>query len=417
MEYLDDTFASYEKKYGKEEGIKTLSIRFENILRNAYESTGRKVAILIDEYDAPLLGTMEKENLNTSYRETLKSVFSVLKPCDQYIHFAFVMGVSRFSHTNLFSGANHLEDISLLDDYASICGISEEELKKDLLHGVREFATSRAVTEEEMQARLKENYDGYHFSPLSPDIYNPFSLLLALKNRKISNYWFESGTPDYLLKVMRREDFYLPELDCLETVDSGLSARESYMCNPVALLYETGYVTIKDYDEDAGIYTLGLPNTEVATSFAEALLPIYSNWSSDYCRSSFAKMRKAVVGGDAEGFMRHLQTFLEGNPYGNTELGKRETYFKNNIFIVLKGLGFMPRAEEQTCSGRMDVMLRTRRFVYIFELKTDGSTTRAKAQVEDRRYAGPYADEERQIIKIAANYCSKRNNIEDWTIW
>lgn len=417
VEYLDDTFSSYEKQYGKEEDLKTLAARFENILKKAFETKGRKVAVLIDEYDAPLLSTLEKDTLNESYRETLKSVFSVLKPCDQYIHFAFVTGVSRFSHTSLFSGTNHLEDISLFDDYAGICGITEAELRKDLLPGVGEFAAALSMTEEETLTRLKENYDGYHFSPVSPDIYNPFSLLLALKNRKISNYWFESGTPDYLLKALRRDDFYLPDIDCLETVESGLSATESYLGNPVALLYETGYVTIKEYAEEAMVYTLGLPNKEVSISFAEALLPLYSSRGSEYCKNSFAKMRKAVMGWDADAFMRHLQIFLEGNPYGNTELKKRETYFKNNIFIVLKGLGFMPRAEEQTCSGRMDVMLRTRRFIYIFELKTDGSVAKGEAQIEDRCYAMPYGDEGRRIIKIAANYSSERNNIDSWRIW
>lgn len=235
------------------------------------------MAILVDEYDTPLLNTIGDEALNKSYRDTLRAVFSVLKNADEYIHFAFITGVSRFSHTSLFSGANNLEDISLDDRYAAICGITEEELRGHFMPGIHEFATSQSKSDEDMLAMLKDNYDGYHFSPKCPDIYNPFSLLNALDKRKIDNYWFASGTPSVLLRSLKRDNFYLPNLDCIETMENNLSARESYMLNPITLMYEAGYLTIKDYDDETSIFTLGLPNDEVSTSFSEALLPIYSD--------------------------------------------------------------------------------------------------------------------------------------------
>lgn len=415
--FLSTTFSRYEKKYGKNPDVTDLPQRFENILRNAYEKTGKKVVVLVDEYDAPLLDTLERPELNMHYRQLLKPVFSVLKSCDRYIEFAFVTGVSRFSHTSLFSGANNLKDISLDDRYAAICGITEDEFKENLPESVKELAKKLKVSEEEAFMMLKENYDGYHFSEESPDIYNPYSLLNALDSRKINDYWFRSGTPSYLIGVMKRDDFYLPDLDCIETMASGLSVNESYLNNPVSLLFESGYLTIKDYDDEKGLYTLGLPNNEVAKSFSSALMPIYSGCTEKACEDLIKDMRSAAIDGEPERFMELLQTFLEGNPYGNTEMARRETYFKNNIYIIFKALGFLPRAEEQTCRARMDVMLRTRRFIYIFELKTDGDVDKAMDQIDDRGYARPYAHSGKTIIRISANYSTTRNNIDTWKIF
>lgn len=242
------------------------------------------------------------------------------------------------------------------------------------------------------------------------------SLLNALDKKKIDNYWFASGTPSVLLRSLKRDNFYLPNLDCIETMENNLSARESYMQNPITLMYEAGYLTIKDYDDETSIYTLGLPNDEVSTSFSEALLPIYSDMDKMKFNESFIQIRKAVLKGEPEKFMQHLQTFLEGNPYGLTELDKREIYFQNNIYLVFKALGFRPLVEQQTCRARMDLMLRTRRFIYVFELKTDGSVDKAMAQIDEKGYALPYADEGLKIIKIAANYSSSANNIKSWKI-
>ena len=414
--FLDIAFSRYEKKYGKDPDVGELPQRFENLLENAYEKTGQKVAVLIDEYDAPLINTLERSELNERYRQTLKAVFSVLKSYDRYIEFAFITGVSRFSHTSLFSGANNLKDISFEDKFSGICGITEEELKEHFKESISVFAQKAKVSDEEAFGILKESYDGYHFSQESPDIYNPFSLLSALDSRRINDFWFRSGTPSYLIGILKRGEFFLPDLDCTETMESELSVKESYLHNPVALLFETGYLTIKSYNEDKGLYILGLPNMEVAESFSKALIPIYSGYSDYECDRLLVKMRSAVVDGEAEKFMVLLQTFLEGNPYGNTEMSKRESYFKNNIYIIFRALGFLPRAEEQTCRARMDVMLRTRRFIYIFELKTDGSVGKAMDQIEEKGYALPYRHSDKTIIRISANYSTERNNIDSWEI-
>ena len=413
---LSSIFMRYEMIYGSLPGIKDLPQRFENLIVNAHHKTGQGVVVLIDEYDDPLLSTLDRPDLNSYYRQTLKGVFSVLKSADRHIHFAFVTGVSRFSQTSLFSGANHLSDISFEDEYAGICGLTEEEIKEYLSNSIAELAQKENVSSKEAFELLKENYDGYHFCKESPDIYNPFSLFSALKYKRISDFWFKTGTPSYLIDIMKRDDFKLPELDCVKTLESGLSVKESYLNNPIALLFETGYLTIKGYDYDKKLYTLALPNMEVAEGFSKALMPIYSGCSERECEDLVRKMRNAIIDGEAEHFMEILQTFLEGNPYGNTEMAKRESYFKNNIYIVFRALGFLPRVEEQTCHARMDVMLRTRRFIYIFELKTDGSVSKAMDQIEDKGYAIPYRHSDKTIIRISANYSTERNNIDSWEI-
>lgn len=415
-EYFSDCLVLYEMEYGRNPEVTSLSQRLVYLLKTAYEKTGQKPVLLFDEYDAPLLSTLGDEKLNESYRRTLKSILSVLKMSDELISFAFITGVSRFSHTSLFSGANHLEDISFNDEFAAICGITEDELTECFHRSIHDFAKKKTSTDEEGLKSLKENFDGYHFTPDCPDIYNPLSLFKALKYKRIEDFWFQTGTPSYLIEILKRDDFFLPKLDCIESSQNNLSVKESYLNNPIALLFETGYLTIKEYDEEKNIYTLGFPNKEVAVSFSSALMPLYSGLKEYECNDMLDRMRSAVVDGDAERFMEMLRVFLEGNPYGNTEISRRENYFKNNIYLVFKALGFYPRSEEQTCRARMDVMLSTRRFVYVFELKTDGKVPVAMNQIEEKGYALPYAFSGKTIIKIAANYSTKLNNIDSWII-
>ena len=414
--FLEDQLSMWEREYSVDFIASTIGMRFRLVIEKAHEVSGRNVVILIDEYDKPLLDVISDDERRDNNRYLLNAFFSVMKTMDKYIKFAMITGVSRFSKVSVFSGANNFPDISLLDDYADICGITEDELKEAFMPGIEELALKLKTNADGVLALLKQNYDGYHFSAECPDIYNPFSLLNALANKKISDYWFESGTPSFVIEVLKKDNFFLPSLDCIETLESSLGAKESYLHHPVSLLFETGYITIKSYDEEKESFRLGLPNEEVATSFSKALIPAYSGSPNTECDDALFKMRGAIIDGNAERFMELLKTFLQGNPYSNTELDKREKYFKNNIFLVLRALGFFPRVEEETCKSRMDVMLRTRRYVYIFELKTDGSANKAMTQIREKGYAQPYAEEGRQIIRIAANYSSGDNNITEWMV-
>lgn len=414
--FFDNQLSEWERKYSIEEKKESIGWRFRQVIRKASEISGGNVVILIDEYDKPTLDVIPDEEKLTYNRDQLQAFYSVLKTMDSHIRFAMLTGVSRFSKVSVFSGANNLKDISLDSRYAAICGISESEVEKYFKTGIEELAAGLKTDYNGALALLKDNYDGYHFSAESPDMYNPFSLMNALDSRRISDYWFESGTPGFILRILKHENFYLPDLDCIDTIETYIGAKESYLNNPVSLLFETGYLTIKGYDDEKATYRLGMPNQEVASSFSKALMPIYSGFSNTECIDIFNKMRNALLDGEAEKFMQFLKTFLQGNPYGTTELSKRERYFQNNIYIVFRALGFLPRVEEQTCDARMDVMLRTRRFIYIFELKTDGSADDAMNQIDEKGYAGPYEYEGRRIIKIAANYSSAVNNLSAWII-
>lgn len=416
--YLNATLSDYERKYEVEYILGDFTDRFAAIIRQSKEKAGKNVAILVDEYDALLLSTLEPENeeLNSYYRQTLKSLFSVLKNEDQNIYFVFITGISRFSQTSLFSGANHMEDISILNDYGAICGITEQELHDNFKVGIEKFAEEEDIDINEMLVELKENYDGYHFSKKCPDIYNPFSILRTLKSREISNYWFQSGTPSFLIEVLKRDDFFMPSLDCLETVESTLTAKESYLNNPVSLLFESGFVTIKSYSKERKSYSLGLPNMEVATAFTHALIPIYCGLREDISNAIFLRLRNAIIDGQPEQFMEELKTFLHGNPYGLTELDKREKYFQSCLYLMLRALGFQPQAELQTCNARMDMMIQTSRFVYIFELKTNGTAQEAMNQINEKGYSLPFINSGKKIITIGANYSSSINNIDSWII-
>lgn len=413
---LEPMFSQLEEKYGSKPSEKGFAQRFEGLLERAFLKTGRKVAVLVDEYDAPLLDTLEKPELNDSYRSTLKSLFTVLKRGDRFIHFALLTGVSRFSHTSLFSGANNVPDRSLDNKFAAICGITQQELENTLRPGILNFADKNGFSYEQALATLKENYDGYHFTDCCPDIYNPYSILRTLQQEKIDDFWFQTGTPSYLLKILKRDSFFLPDMDCIQAFSDELSATESFANNPITLLFETGYLTIKGYDPDSTLYTLGIPNKEVAKGLAGSLLPIYSDVSQETVKSWIKKMTIAVTKGDADDFIKLVKTFLAGNPYSNTELKKRETYFKNNLYLIFKLLGFNPQTEEETCHSRSDIILKTRRFIYILELKVDGTPEEAMAQIKANGYAEPYMLDGRKIIQLGVNYSSKENNIDSWLV-
>ncbi len=416
LELLDDTFEILEEIYGKDEKEKPIAQRFMRLLKRAHAQTGRKVAILVDEYDFPILESLAKPELNDAYRDILKEFFTVLKDADPYVHFVFVTGISRFSHTSLFSGANNIPDMSLDPSYATLFGISEEELHHYFKLGIQNFANKENISETEALLKLKDNYDGYHFTADSPDIYNPYSLLRTLKSKDVDDYWFGSGTPSYLIKTLERADFFLPRLECIKRHRRELMARDSHLYNPVNLMFESGYLTIKDYDSASATYTLGIPNKEVGSALSEALLPVYSERSVDDVSDITTQMREAVTYGHPELFLQLVQTFLEGNPYTNSELAKRETYFKNSLFLILRLLGFMPRTEEQTCSVRTDLVLKVKDYVYIFELKVNSTASKAMEQILEKGYHLPYRFEKREVILIGANYSTESNNIDSWEI-
>lgn len=409
---LDNHFRIWEKKYGIEVETDNLSMRFGNIIHAAYEATGQTVVILIDEYDNPLIETMHAPERGEAHRLLLKSVYVNIKDLDQYIRFTMLTGVSRFSKMTIFSGLNNLRDISLDDRYAAICGITEDELRSDFCRGIENLAGKRGTDYEGAVGLLKANYDGYHFTSECPDIYNPFSLLWAIDEGKIGAYWFQSGTPEFLIRRIQSGGGFLPEM-FQETVEGRtLSASDISRTKPVALLYQTGYLTIKGY-EDYDLYHLGIPNLEVRKGLFENLAEHYMADDDAAISKHVREVRKLLENRKIDEAMNRLQSFMAGIPYEFAEKAV-ELHYENNLFIIFMLIGVDARPEWHTSDGRIDMLLSMRNFIYIIELKRDGTPEEALEQIRKKDYARQFAGDPRPIIDLGITFSTDTRNITAW---
>jgi len=411
---LNEYLESWESIYGDEKRDRVLEERFSYVIKKACEKTGRNVVILVDEYDKPLLQAIGNESLQDEYKAILKSFYGVLKSCDQYIRFALLTGVTKFGKVSVFSDLNNLNDISMDFAYHDICGISGKELESYFASSIRELAAANSQTYEEACDKLRLNYDGYHFSYDAPGIYNPFSLLNTFYKKKYGSYWFGTGTPTFLVELLQKSDYNLEQMAHVET-DADVLDSIFTDENPIPVIYQSGYLTIKDYDREFGIYTLGFPNKEVGDGFMKFLMPFYT--SKDKVDSPFEIRRfvSDVRAGDAEGFMCRLQSFFANAKFD--QIAKdTENWFQNVIFIVTSLAGFYVEAEHQTSRGRIDLVLKTDKYIYVIELKYDGSAEEAMKQIEEKGYCDPYLKDGRTIIKIGANFSSQLRGIDKWII-
>ncbi len=411
---LDDFLAKEEDKYGKAETERSFGLRFMGVIRRAFEQTGRRVVILIDEYDKPMLQAIGNDTLQTEYRNTLKAFYGAFKSCDRYIRFAFLTGVTKFGKVSVFSDLNSLEDISPLPQYCTICGISEEELHRDFDSGVQLLAEANSMTKEECYERLKLDFDGYHFTMDSPGMYNPFSLLNTLKNRVFRDYWFETGTPSFLVYQLKKTGYPLESMTTEELSTDTLNSIDIMDENPLPLLYQSGYLTLKSYDREFDEYKLGFPNREVEQGFIKYLYPFYTPKVMDKGAFAISNFVKAVRKGDAEDFMRRLENFFANGDY--QVMGNLELYFQNTLYVFFRLLGFYVEVERHTTDGRMDILMQTPQFIYILELKLDKSAEEALAQIEAKGYAQPFADDDRHLFKIGINFSTATRRIDDWKI-
>lgn len=411
---VDRQLLVYEAKYGSSSADQTIDDRFFTLIRLAYEKTGQRVVILIDEYDKPMLQTLDNERLQQDYRDTLKAFYGVMKSMDGYIKFAFLTGVTKFGKVSVFSDLNNLDDISMRKPFISICGISENELHRYFDTDIQELSSALDLSYEETCKELKKRYDGYHFVPDSPGIYNPFSLLNTFKYLQFGSYWFETGTPTYLVELLKRANYNLYNMAHTETDADVLNSIDSTSTNPVPVIYQNGYLTIKGYNHEFGIYRLGFPNQEVEEGFMKFLLPFYTH--TDKVDSSFQiqKFVHEVRNGDYEAFFRRLQSLFADTPY---ELVRdQELHYQNVLFIVFKLIGFYVKAEYHTSEGRIDLLLQTDRFIYLMEFKLDGTADEALRQIEEKGYALPFTRDPRKLFRIGINFSSKTRNMERWKV-
>lgn len=415
MALLDTIFSEWENKYHIDHIPDTLSARFRKIILSAFESSGQRVVILIDEYDAPMVAHLNDDDNHVRIRNLLKSIYVNIKDMDPYIRFAMMTGVSRFSRTSIFSGLNNLKDITLDSEYSSICGITESELKEYFPVGIQKLAGSLATDYNGALAALKANYDGYHFTKKSPDIYNPFSLLNALYSSEIGSYWFATGTPTFLIEAIHDTDRFLPEYFTEEVEAESLSEIDTYRNDPLALMFQTGYLTIKAYDEELGAYRLGLPNLEVKQGLSKGLLQVYMNQRAEQTGSALLSIRRAFRDGKPDDAMKRVKSFLADIPYELAK-GKDEIYFENNLYLLFNLIGVRTSAEYRTSQGRIDLLLEMPGYIYILELKLDGTAQEALDQIADRGYADPFRADPRTIYEIGVNFSRATRNIDTWLI-
>lgn len=414
-EKLNGALYEWENLYGTSPAEKSLAMRFEGVIERACRKEGQRVVILVDEYDKPMLQAIGNEALQNSYRETLKAFYGALKSKDGCIKFGMLTGVTKFGKVSVFSDLNNLDDISMRKDYVEICGISEQELHENLDAELHEFADAQEMTYEEICNELQTFYDGYHFTHNSIGIYNPFSLLNAFKYKEFNSYWFETGTPTYLVKLLKQHHYNLERMAHEETTSDILNSIDAASTNPIPVIYQSGYLTIKGYDPEFGIYRLGFPNREVEQGFIRFLLPFYAN-NTNAVESSFEiqKFVREVRSGDYDSFFRRLQSFFADTPY--ELIRDLELHYQNVLFIVFKLVGFYVKAEYHTSAGRVDLILQTDKFIYVMEFKLDGTAEEALQQINDKHYAKPFEADTRKLFKIGVNFSAKSRNIEKWMV-
>ena len=411
---LNENLCKWEALYGKNPEEIGLGRRFQGVIHRAAEQTGHRVAILVDEYDKPMLQAIGKPELQEAYRNTLKGFYGALKSMDAYIKFAMLTGVTKFGKVSVFSDLNSLEDISMCREYYNICGISEEELLHYFSGEIQALAQVNGLTYDTCVAELKRNYDGYHFEETAPGMYNPFSLLNTLKQKKFGSYWFETGTPTYLVTLLQLHEYNLEDMAQAEATADELNSVDVASTNPIPVIYQSGYLTIKGYDARFKKYILGFPNKEVEEGFIHFLMPCYVQREEHRTSFDISRFVTDVEAGRTEDFLQRLRSLFADTPY---ELIRNlENHYQNVVWLLFKLMGFYVKAEYHTSRGRIDLLLQTEKYCYVMEFKLDGTAEEALAQISDKDYVLPFEMDGQQVIRIGLNFDRQTRNLERWVI-
>ncbi|MDE6637714.1 MAG: ATP-binding protein, partial [Muribaculaceae bacterium] len=408
---LERIFRNWEEEYEIDVKDRDFSQRFSTIIKAAHEKTGRKVVILVDEYDKPLVNNLNDDDNFEHYRTKLASVYSNFKSSAEHIQLVFLTGVSRFSKLSVFSDLNNVNDITFDNDFADICGITEKELIEKFRVGIDNLAKENNISYQDACLELKNNYDGYRFAKKGSDIYNPWSVLNCLSKREISNYWGRTGKPTLIAEAMHRFDEDIENLlntQCDETTLHGFDLSNA---SPLAMLFQTGYITIKDYDRETQLFTLGVPNREVSESLFKELLPYYVKVRSGGDSETVVRnIVNSILLGQPDKLVKNIDIFLAGIPY-DMKIDD-ENNLHNAIYILLTLIGVKVETEVHTSDGRIDLLVKTPKFIYIIELKFDHSAEEAMSQIEEKQYFLPYANDPRRLFKIGINFSSKTRHLD-----
>ncbi|MDR1222821.1 MAG: ATP-binding protein [Tannerella sp.] len=415
---LDYLLKEYEKEYGIQDIEAKPSIRFASLIAAMHEKTGRKVVVLIDEYDKSLINTMDKPDVNEKIRDVLKGFYGVLKGADAHLRFVFLTGVTKFSKVSIFSDLNQLMDISMDENYAGICGISEAELLQNFQPEIQALAERRKISCDKAFAEMKKRYDGYHFAKVSEDMYNPFSVLNTFAKLDFAYYWFATGTPTFLAKALRNQNYDIRKLED-DVYIAAISVMDYRYENQdlVPLLYQTGYLTIKSYEEDEDAYILGFPNEEVKYGFLRELLPAFVLTPIATGKFSIILFLRQLKSGDIEGFMTSLKALFADIPYDAIEQKHRdEQYYQHVFYLLFTLMGQFVQTEVKNNKGRADAVVKTAGHIYVFEFKMDDNATAEDAlkQINSKDYAIPYTTDHRKTVKIGVEFSQKERGIKRW---
>ncbi len=413
---LNALLTPYERKYGlptdKEE---TNSNRLSYIIDEAVRQSGKQVVVLVDEYDAPMHDSMGDETLQENIRNIMRDFFSPLKAKERNLRFVLITGISKFSQLSIFSELNNIKNISMKDEFGDICGITKEQLLTDFKEGIEAMAEYNGMTTAEVVEKLKEHYDGYHFTPNCPDIYNPYSIINALDDKDFKSYWFTSGTPTFLIELLQKEGIDILQLNDLIARENRFDVPTESITDPIPVLYQSGYLTIKGYDRQLGIYQLGFPNEEVRQGFSESLFRYYApSRMGELDIVVYKYGEKVLREDDIESFMPYLQSFYDKFPY--TIINNNERHYQAVMFTIFSMLGANVTVEEPTPDGRIDMVLKTDKTIYIFELKYNKSAESAIQQIVQKDYSRIYASDSRRIVKVGLNFSEDRRSLENWKV-
>jgi len=412
---LERHIVQWKKQYGTEPGEDTFAARFAGIIRRANEKTGKKVVVLIDEYDKPLLQAILDEPLADAYKKTLKAFYGVLKSADRYLRFVFLTGVTKFAQVSVFSDLNQLQDISMRLDYAEVCGITKEELVRVFTPELEELGKRNELTFEQTVDKMTASYDGYHFHQQGAGMFNPFSVLNALTAREFEYYWFQTGTPTYLVNLLKESDYDLRLLiDGVKVDMEGFSEYRADANNPLPMIYQSGYLTIKGYDNRFGLYTLGFPNDEVRYGFLKFLSPYYTKITNNETIFHISHFVEELQAGDVPSFIERLKAFFAGIPYELND--KTERHYQVVFYLVFRLMGQFIDAEVRSAKGRADAIVKTKDRIYVFEFKLDGTAEEALRQIDEKGYLEPYAMDSREKVKVGVDFSKEERNINDFIV-
>jgi hypothetical protein len=411
---LNQHLEKWEAKYGDEKKERSPEERFSYLLERIHEASGSQVVILIDEYDKPLLQTIGNEKLQEQYKNILKAFYGVLKSADAHLRFVFLTGVTKFGQISVFSDLNQLKDISMDARYATICGITDKELRRDFQPELEALAANEGLSYEEVCQKMKRMYDGYHFRHNMEGLYNPFSVLNALDSVEFGSYWFSTGTPTFLVQLLKETDYDLRNLEGIKLPVNQFADYRADADYPIPMIYQSGYLTIKGYDKEFQSYTLGFPNEEVKYGFLNFLVPYYTGVSSNENLFNIRHFVNELRSGDANAFLTRLRAFFAGIPYELND--KTERHYQAIFYLVFRLLGQYIDVEERSAKGRADAVVKTNDYIYVFEFKLNGNVDEALKQIDEKGYLLPYNVDQRQVVKIGVSFDSTERNIGEWKI-